>query len=444
MSTGAYSFSEHEASWLTQSPPEWPVSRCKWALESISAGIWGSDPESDDEGITCVRVADFDRTHHRVVPEPPTRRLVTATELESRRLEYGNLLIEKSGGGAQQPVGCVVRFTGDYEAVCSNFIARLVLQDVQDSAFWTYMHAALYASQMNIPSIKQTTGIQNLDLDAFLSLHVAVPPLPVQRTIASYLDRETAKLDAMIEAKERVLALLAEKRRALITHAVTRGLNPDVPMKDSGVEWLGEIPEHWDVVPLKYGFRSISSGTTPATSKQEYYNGTIPWVTTSELRENIITDTKTKLTEEAIRDYSSLRTYPVGSVLFAMYGATIGRVAQLGIPATVNQAVCVFSHPTRFDPEFAILALRASRDYLVELATGGGQPNLNGENIANHPIACPSIDEQRAVVALVKHQTSSINQLANQLDASISLLRERRSSLITAAVTGQIDVEDAA
>ena len=141
--------------------------------------------------------------------------------------------------------------------------------------------------------------------------------------------------------------------------------------KDSGIEWLGEIPEHWEVWKVTHGFGSIGSGTTPKSDNDLYYEGTIPWITTSELREAEIFETSQKVTEQALRDYFALKLYAKGSLAIAMYGATIGRLGILGINATVNQACCVFSEPSVFDTKFFYYWLWMRRPILVSLSTGG-------------------------------------------------------------------------
>ena len=146
----------------------------------------------------------------------------------------------------------------DQPAVCSNFVARMPVADSHDPRYLTYLHATLYAARINVRSIKQSTGIQNLDGESYLNESVALPTGREQRLIGDFLDRETAKIDALVARKEQLIGLLHEERTALITRAVTRGLDPNVPMMDSGVEWLGEIPVHWEVKKLKY----LTPGTT--------------------------------------------------------------------------------------------------------------------------------------------------------------------------------------
>ncbi len=203
--------------------------------------------------------------------------------------------------------------------------------------------------------------------------------------------------------------------------------------------WCSGLRSIWPLMPIKHGFALIGSGTTPTTEKTGYYGGDIPWVTTSELRENRITETAQKLTDEAVRDFSSLRMYGPDSILFAMYGATIGRVASLGIAATVNQAVCALSHPTRFLPAFASYALQASRDYLVSIASGGGQPNLNAAKLRDHPLPCPPFTAQKPIVAYLDAQTAEIDALIAEKERMLALLEEQRSAVVTHAVTRGLD-----
>ena len=238
--------------WLGEVPEHWSVNRFKLSVESCTNGVWGEEASNDENDVTCIRVADFDR--HRLEardPDEPTIRNVSDRDIEQRSLRKGDLLIEKSGGGEKQPVGAVVLYIGTPPAVCSNFVARMRLKRGQSPSFWKYAHHAAYSLRVNTKSIKQTSGIQNLDQQQYLDESAAYPSLDEQLAIGNFLDRETAKIDALIAEQQRLIELLQEKRQAVISHAVTKGLNPDAPMKESGVEWLGEVPEHWRQTPIK-------------------------------------------------------------------------------------------------------------------------------------------------------------------------------------------------
>jgi type I restriction enzyme S subunit len=168
-----------------------------------------------------VRVADFDRLRFKVNSTASTVRHVSESERQGRLLRHGDILLEKSGGGENQPVGCAVLFDQEWTAVCSNFVARLEMKPTAVPRYWTYVFAALYNARVNTKSIKQTSGIQNLDSGQYLSETVFHPPVEEQERIAAFLDRETAALDLMISSAGAVIELLAERRAALISAAVT-------------------------------------------------------------------------------------------------------------------------------------------------------------------------------------------------------------------------------
>ncbi len=203
--------------------------------------------------------------------------------------------------------------------------------------------------------------------------------------------------------------------------------------------WFGLLPNGWSAKAIKYGFALIGSGTTPPSGEARYYGGTIPWVNTSELRENVINEFQSFLTDEALQEFSALRIYPAGTVLFAMYGATIGRVAILGLPATVNQAVCALANPTVLEARFTFYCLQASRDVLNALASGGGQPNLNAEKVREHRIPCPNSDMQRSISSFLDCETFRIDALVAAKQRLLDLLAEKRKAIIATAVTRGLD-----
>lgn len=274
------------------------------------------------------------------------------------------------------------------------------------------------------------------------SIPIVIPSYEESLTIAATLDHKTARIDALIEKKTRFIALLKEKRQALITHAVTKGLYPNAKMKDSGIEWIGQVPEEWLNRKVFHAFQAIGSGTTPPSKEHEWYQGgTIPWITTSELRENTVVKTKKCVTSDAMQKFSALKIFPAGSLAIAMYGATIGRLGVLGIPATTNQACCVLSGERDLNIEFLYYWLMAFRaDIVAFFSEGGGQPNINQEVIASLRVPSPAPDEQASIAATLDHETTRIDVLISKVEQSITLLKERRAAFITAAVTGQIDL----
>ena len=209
--------------------------------------------------------------------------------------------------------------------------------------------------------------------------------------------------------------------------------------KNSGVEWIGKIPECWNVWKVSHAFNIIGSGTTPKTDQLEYFNGDVPWVTTSELRETVITDTKEKITDLAISKYSTLKKYPVGTLLIAMYGATIGRLGILGIEATLNQACCAFADSKVINTKFFYYWLIFYRPILISLSSGGGQPNLNQEELRSLKVPIPSFSEQKAIAEMLNRETARLDELIAEKEHLLELLAEKRRALITHAVTRGIN-----
>lgn len=206
--------------WLGEVPAHWKVLRFKLSTLSCQNGLWGDDPDGVND-IECVRVADFDRPTLSINPEVPTFRAITQKERTGRLLQRGNLLLEKSGGGESQPVGQVVLYSRDSAAICSNFVAKIELAQGMDPRYWTYQHHAAYVARVNVKSIKQTSGIQNLDQHQYLNEMAAFPAFDEQVAVSDYLDRTTSRIDTLIAKTERSIELLREHRTALITAAVT-------------------------------------------------------------------------------------------------------------------------------------------------------------------------------------------------------------------------------
>lgn len=209
--------------------------------------------------------------------------------------------------------------------------------------------------------------------------------------------------------------------------------------KPSNVAWLGDIPDHWTVWKITHGFNRIGSGTTPRSDNPVFYDGDIPWVTTSELRETVIFDTTQKVTAEAVASHSALKIYPKGSLAIAMYGATIGRLGILGIDATFNQACCVFADPRVFDTRFVYYWLWMRRPILISLSNGGGQPNLSQDDLKKLWIPIPDIPEQQVIVRFLDFKTAQIDALIAKKKALLDKLAEKRTALISHAVTKGLD-----
>ena len=433
-------------------PEGWALHRLKYTVASRKGGIWGEEPRGGASDVLCVRVADFDRTRRRVDPAAATLRFVPDSSENVRTLQPGDLLIEKSGGGDLQPVGTVVLFDRPVPAVCSNFIERLTPAPGCVSRFLCYLHQALYEQRITVRYVKQTTGIQNLDIEAYLNHEVALPPCAEQTRIAVFLDRETTKIDALVEKKERLITLLEERRAALINRAVTKGLDPNAPMKDSGIPWLGKLPPHWQVIRMKYltimegsGIQMGPFGTmlTVLSSKPTPYRlyG----------QENTISG------DFAIGDrwiaeeqYLSLRKYALvaGDIVLTRKGS-IGKARVVPDTITVgimdSDTIRVRVESDRVSVAFLVRLLHEAWYLKAQIeanSRGAILAGLNSATIGDLQIALPPLPEQTAIGNYLSRATGQITAIIAKTREQIAKFQEYRTALISAAVTGKIDVRE--
>ncbi len=435
--------------WLGDIPSNWSVYSLKRSVTGCTNGIWGDEPNGEND-LIVLRVADFDRNKLRISDDKLTYRSISEKESRSRLLAKGDLLIEKSGGGDKTLVGCVVLFDKNFAAVTSNFVAKMSAHDGYHSGFLNYAFSHLYNGRINYPSIKQTTGIQNLDSESYLMERFCFPSYTEQRTIAAFLDYETARIDKLIAQQQRLIELLKEKRQAVISHAVTKGLNPDAPMKDSGVEWLGEVPEHWVVTLLRY-FITTRKGV--AFKAQDFCDDGVAVVKASDIKEFSFKGASTSLPAIFLSKYPKaiLRS---GNIVLSTVGSTPdvknSAVGQLGMlpeeldGALLNQNTVVFeANSIMCDNDFLFLILQTQgyRDHLDLHAHGtANQASLNVTDMLNFSLPLPPLKEQRCIVDLVRGKLDKLNRLEQLGIEAQKKYQERRTALISAAVTGKIDL----
>ena len=267
-----------------------------------------------------------------------------------------------------------------------------------------------------------------------------------KKTIANFLDHEIAKIDTLIEKQQQLIKLLKEKRQAVISHAVTKGLNPDVPMRDSGVEWLGEVPEHWEMVPLKY-LCNFSGGGTPSKDNLSYWTGgDIPWVSPKDMKSFWVSDTQDKLTEIAVEE-SSTNFVEAGALLMVVRSGILQRTIPIAINkvrVTLNQDMKALRFNKRLNVEYAAnFILGSVSSLLLEWSKEGATvESIEQEYLSGSLMPVPPKKEQNAINEELKGRMAVFQDLENRAVKGITLLQERRTALISAAVTGKIDVRN--
>lgn len=434
--------SAESSQWIRGLPTGWRYSRLKWTITSAKNGVWGDEADGGIDDIPCVRVADFDRDRLQVVDEIPTLRSVEGSQRRGRVLAAGDLLLEKSGGGEKQPVGAVVLYGHSSPAVCSNFVARLVPSQDNHGRFLVYLHASLYFQRVNLRSIKQTTGIQNLDEQMYLDEVVALPPKPIQESISDFLDRKTAAIDILISKKERLISLLAEKRAALIHCAVTKGLNHDAQMRDSGIPWMGHIPAHWKIHQLR---RVVSEfvdyrGRTPDKSTSG-----VPLITAGAVRDGRIDHNRAPewVSEETYEILSQRGGPKVGDLLFTSE-APLGEVGLVVDPriACAQRIILFRVNKDKMSPEYLRLHFLAEtgKGEMRSRASGSTAEGIRADRLKMSLVPTPPLNEQKDICAYVETKTRGFDIVSERVQVQLDRFREYRQALITAAVTGQLDI----
>ncbi|WP_280538940.1 restriction endonuclease subunit S [Chromohalobacter sp. 11-W] len=285
-------------------------------------------------------------------------------------------------------------------------------------------------------------GQKRVPDDFLRNFELAWPPVPEQTSIAAFLDHETARIDSLVEEQQRLIELLKEKRQAVISHVVTKGLAPDVPLKDSGVEWLGEVPEHWEVMRVKHAAK-LESGHTPNKEKAEYWDGGIPWVSLNDSKElarsDYIDETKFSISCLGVSN-SSARLLPPRTVVFT-------RDATIGVSAITTKEMAVSQHliawVCREDAvisEYLLLVFYAMKEELDRYTFGATIKTIGMPDVRSLSMPLPPLPEQKEVVDYVLAERDRLDGLIAEAQKASRLLVERRSALISAAVTGKIDV----
>ncbi|HDT6029860.1 TPA: restriction endonuclease subunit S [Enterobacter cloacae subsp. cloacae] len=434
------SYKNSGVEWLGEVPSHWDVMQLKSGIKSWRNGKWGNDavPNDNDDNLVCVRVADFDRNKGIVATNKLTLRNYSGEKINDCLLTNKHILIERSGGGENQLVGATVRFTLDSKVVCSNFISLLEIHDALNIKYMQYSFEHLYHLNVNKLSIKQTSGIQNLDLKQYIQNGFSFPNITEQTQIANYLDQETQKIDTLIAKQEKLIELLEEQRKSVISHAVTKGLDPNAPMKDSGVEWLGDVPSHWEVIPSKFYFNErkekANHSDKQLTASQRYGIIYQEDFMAENGRVMVVMKNPEILKKVRPNDFViSMRSFQGGLELSYLDGSISSAYVMLK-PNLKFVNIEYFKY--LFKTTRYIQSLQSTSNLIRD-----GQA-LRFNNFSQVKLILPSILEQKNIVTILDQETIRINTLIAKQQALIEKLKEYRASIISHAVTGKIDVRE--
>lgn len=425
-------YKESELPWLGPVPRQWSVKRIKTVLREI-------DCRSTDGKGTLLSLT---RVRGLIPHNDMTDKMHSAKTLVGyKRYRAGQLVMNRMQAwsgmfGAGEIDGLI---SPDYAVfdVLGGHAIKHVLERLKTPDL---------VAQFALESKGIGSGFNRLYTDRFGSIRISLPPLDEQPAIIRFLDWANGRLERAIRSKRRVIALLDEQKNATIHRAVTRGLDPNVPLKPSGIPWLGEIPHHWGVMPLKFLCTRIQNGATPSTSQQHYYqDGTVPWFGPSSISTSSELRTPVRYLARAAFDDGQARLIIGPAILVVVIGATAGKMSLLLTEGATNQQITAFElRQGRIVPQFGIQQLRASEDWLKSTASTATIPILDSGIVNRLALALPPVGEQERILSALSNQTRPLSTTISRVEREIGLLREYRTRLVADVVTGKLDVLETA
>jgi len=429
--------------WLSSLPSGWKLS----PLKSLATFSGGGTPSKDNPNywngdIPWVSPKDMKTSKISSTIDNVTE--IAVKQSSTNLLKEGALLMVVRSGILQHSI-----------PVAINSVPVTLNQDMKALRFNSRLSVeyAMYVISGNQKLLlflwgKQGATVESIEQEYLANTFFPVPSISEQEKIVNFLDHETAKIDTLIEKQQQLIQLLKEKRQAVISHAVTKGLNPNAPMKDSGVEWLGNVPEHWGIGKIKNLSLVISKGTTPSTMGAEFESSGIRFLKAENIGKGFYAASQpefyiSKQTDEQLAR-SRLKDK---DVLVIIAGATTGQASLMTeelLPANTNQAVSFIRPLNSVYSEYISywLSTEYSQSNIWQNAVQAAQPNLSMETLGNIYIPIPPEKEVRSLILEIQKQLLRFAKVIENAEQAIQFMQERRTALISAAVTGKIDVRD--
>ncbi len=430
------SYKDSGVQWLGEIPSHWNVKQLKFAVTCNDESL-GENTELDYEilyvDISSVSLTDGIKHKEELLFENAPSR--------ARR-------VVKSGDVLVSTVRTYLKAITYVESAEENLIASTgfaVLRPSEkfDSKFIGYwiqsegMVGNIVANSVGVsyPAINSTDLVR---------LPIVELPLSEQKIIADFLDKRLTQVDVLIAKQETLLEKLAEQRVALISHAVTKGLNPDVEMKESGISWFKQIPKSWDVKQLKFVITKIQTGSTPPSAVPEYYSSDdIVWYGPADFTDEnyILNESVKKISALALED-KVVKPMPKGSIMMIGIGATLGKVAITNVDCTTNQQINSLIPIEDVNAKYLMYQLNSLRDIVKLLSSASTLGIINQEKTKCLKIIVPSLNDQNEIVEFLDKELNEISAIKKSVEQTINKLKEYRSTLITQVVTGKIDVRN--
>jgi len=423
--------------WVGEVPSHWTRSKLRTLLKRVAERNRPDLPLLSvvrEKGVIPRDLSKSDENHN-FIPDDLTN---------YKRVRRGQFAINKMKAW-QGSYG-----VSDHEGIVSPAYFVFDLQGVGGRFFHAAIRSRAYVPFFTQASDGVRIGQWDLSDSRMREIPFFVPPLAEQAAIVRFLDHADRRIRRYIRTKQKLIKLLEEQKRAIVHHAVTRGVDTQVRVKPSGIDWIGDVPAHWEIWQVRH-FATVGNGSTPSRGNAAYWSGgAFPWLNSSSVNAGIITASDQFVTETALRECHLPRVQP-GSVLVAItgQGKTRGTAAVLAIEATINQHIA-FIAPRRQQrtatPEYLRLFLVAAYPELRRISEDSGSTKgaLTCEDLKHFRVLLPPADEQNRIVSIACEETTGVETNLRGVEREISLLREYRTRLIADVVTGKLDVRDAA
>lgn len=432
--------------WLDQLPMHWNAASLRWMSKRYAGGTpdKGNEAYWEDGDIPWINSGAVNDGYITQPSELITREGFANSS--AKWIPKDALVMALAGQGKTK--GMVAQL--GIPTTCNQSMAALI----PDPRFAPrYLYYWLTANYQNIRNLAGGEARDGLNLEMLGSIPCPVPPVDEQKAIARFLDAKTAQIDVLVAQKQQLIDKLKEKRQALIARTVTRGLPPEAAkaaglepnstMKDSGVDWLGEVPKRWQVLPLRRLIKFVKTGNTPSGAEDHHFEeGGFNWYSPSDFSEDIYLGQANRTLSADGK--AEVRIFPGKTVMFVGIGATIGKVGLARDESSCNQQINAIGCGAKLDPVFATYYLKILRDFIVKCGKFTTLPIINQDETKNLIFTVPPLSEQTAIAAYLDRETAKIDRLMTQIDEAISRLTEYRQALITSAVTGKIAMRELA
>jgi type I restriction enzyme S subunit len=427
--------------WLDKIPESWNVRR----LKEVST-IFG---RIGYRGYTQADIVDFEEGAITVSPSNMRNgKLVfdkntyiswdKYEESPEIKLESGDVIMVKTGS----TIGKVSYATSiDYPSTINPQLMIFKKIKCHKPFLFYYLWSSNFQSL--IPLYNTGSTIPTMTQEGIGRLPIPIPSMVEQQAIANFLDKEVSRIDTLLAKKQQFIERLKEKRLALISFTITKGIDGNEELKQSGILWVDQIPLHWKTGKLKW-YSLIYSGGTPDKTIDEYWEeGTVPWINSGSVNQRVITTPSAFITQEALLK-SSAKWIPQNALVMALagQGKTKGMVAQLAIKTTCNQSMAAIIPDNRLNPRYLMFWLEINYQNIRNLAGGDQRDGLNLSMIGSIECILPPLGEQNAIVELIDRIDIKHEAIISKTDEAVQKLQEYKTALISAAVTGKIKVTD--